>query len=112
MRELSLVRIQQGFQKEKIKQKIKSVHSGYRELAIGIKGIQYSSITLTNYYWLDIFSVAYGFLFIFAFYEDKSKLFDLQRITKTAYPFFTLLVFIIGIENLIFKKGYTTSLNS
>ena len=35
----------QGYPKEKIK-KIKSVHSGYRDLAIWIKGIQYQSLQL------------------------------------------------------------------
>ena len=43
---LLLVGIQQGFPKERIKKKIKSVHVGCRDLAIGIKGIQYKSIQL------------------------------------------------------------------
>jgi len=41
MSELSFVGIQQGFPKERIKKKLKSVDSGYRDLKIRIKGIQY-----------------------------------------------------------------------
>ena len=33
----------QGYPKERIKQKIKNVHNKYRDLAIGVKGIQYKS---------------------------------------------------------------------
>ena len=40
IRELSLVRKKQGYPKKGMKQKIKSVEGGYRDLAIGIKGIQ------------------------------------------------------------------------
>ena len=35
--------------KERIKKKIKSVHSGYRDLAIGIKGIQFYSFQLSGF---------------------------------------------------------------
>jgi len=41
MSELSFVGIQQGFPKERIKKKLKCVDSGYRDLKIRIKGIQY-----------------------------------------------------------------------
>ena len=40
MRERSLVAIQQGNQKERIKHKIISVDSEYRDQEIGIRGIQ------------------------------------------------------------------------
>ena len=33
------MRAQQGNPKDRIKRKIKSVHSGYRDLEIGIKGV-------------------------------------------------------------------------
>ena len=48
MRERSLVAIQQGNPKERIKHKIVSVDSGYRDKEIGIKGIQYTSILLST----------------------------------------------------------------
>ena len=46
---LSLVGIQQGYPKERIIKKIKSVHIGYRDLAIGIKGFQYKSFQLSSF---------------------------------------------------------------
>ena len=46
MKELLLVVIQQGNPKERIKKKIKSVPSGYKDLVIRIKGIQYKSSLL------------------------------------------------------------------
>ena len=39
MRELSLIGIQQGYPKVRMKKNIKSVHSEYRDLTIVIKGI-------------------------------------------------------------------------
>ena len=53
IKELFLVRRQQGYQKERTKEKIKqkiikSVDIGYRGLAIKIIGIQYKSIQLWN----------------------------------------------------------------
>ena len=40
MLKLSLVGTQQGYQKKRIKEKIKNVQGGYRDLAFGIKGTQ------------------------------------------------------------------------
>ena len=46
LRELLLVGTQQGYPKERTKQKIKNVHSGYQDQANGIWGIKHKSFQL------------------------------------------------------------------
>ena len=48
IRELSLVGIQLGISKREVSEKIKSVQSGYRDLAFGIKDVQYKVLSSGN----------------------------------------------------------------